>query len=635
MKKSLIVLTMVLVCTLAWPALTLIHGDLRVDLEDAVLSILPQISFQTGFHSTPHTQQDVVSTEQLRGIPFSTLLGYLGVIGPEQEITLIAEDGFAKALPARIFLQPTAMGIPVLALTRNDQSGQWMSFMVDGNQLTNEKMFEVLGERYSHYQRGALSARGLLIRDLRYVVVDWDSDMDRLAAKDPGPSIAAEPVDPPKEDTDGWQLLITGAQNEVFTLREAERLISCRSHVEERSYERRGAIRTYVGVPLWILVSMSDLSGDRHPYVFDRALWDAGYSVTLTALDGYSVGFETSEMDPDAIFVAWMLNGEPILPTTVGDVSSMYWVKDLVSIQLGLEEVDRSEEDYQLELVTGSQIFTIPLKDLIDSEYVVEGVGMHTRSTGRQRVYHYRGIHMARLLVDYLGMTESDTVRVTALDWYETHYDASEVLDESEGTWILAFEMDGLMLPENPGPLRTVKIGEGVDIDGHSAIKMVKRIEVVKEAYISYVLKMRGLLDKDIDRHTMETGISCHRVRVVYESRGNRDEYAGIPVWMMLAYSDDPLYAPHHQDKSIISYDAQRALAGYDVVFTASDGYSIILSSIDLHENPNIIIANQKNGVYLDDAEGPLMLVFDSQAPNLPQGIRRVRNLVSIELLLD
>ncbi len=481
MKKSLIGFTFVLVYTLVWPALTLIHGDLRIDLEDSVLSILPRIAFQTGVHGPQNTQEDTVIPEQWSGIPFSVLLGYLGGIDPNQEIALISEDGYAKTLPAKVFVQPSAMGNPVLALSRGDQSGQWMTFMVDGDQLTNEGMFEVLGETYAHYHRDTLSARGLLVRDLRYIVVDWDGDFDRLLAGDPGPVVVEETVAPEEgqEEPEGWSLSISGARQAHFSLQDAEKLVLCRSHVEERSYERRGSMRTYIGVPLWILVSMIDGPDGQHPFVFDKALWDAGYSITLAALDGYSVGFESNEMDPDAIFVAWMVNGEPILPTTVGDVSGMYWVKDLVSIHLGLEEADWLEEEYELELVIGGQILTLSLNDLIDSEYVVEGIGMHTRSTGRQRIYHYRGIHLARLLADHLGMAETDTVRVTALDWYEIHYDASDLLDESEGTWILAYEMDGVRIPENPGPLRTVKIGEGVDMDGHGAIKMVKQIELL------------------------------------------------------------------------------------------------------------------------------------------------------------
>jgi len=359
-KKTLTALILILVSSLAWPALTLIQGDLRVDLEDPVLSILHQIPIQTDFHGTLNT----------------------------------------------------------------------------------------LADRYG--------------------------DSDCLLMGEPSPSIVEEPV-----EAEGWRLTITGARQVEFSLRDAEKLVLCGSHVEECSYEQQGTIRTYVGIPLWIIVSMSDLSGDHHPFAFYKDLWNAGYSVTLTALDGYSVGFESNEMDPDSIFVAWMMNGEQIHPTTVGDVSSMYWVKDLVSIQLGLEEVDRSEENYELELIVGGRIRTIPLKDLVDSEYVVEGVGMHTRSTGRQHIYQYRGIHLARLLADYLGMTETDTVRFTALDSYEMHYDASDLLDESGGIWILAFEMDGLLIPENPGPLRTVKIGESVDIDGQNAIKMVKRIELL------------------------------------------------------------------------------------------------------------------------------------------------------------
>ena len=60
---------------------------------------------------------------------------------------------------------------------------------------------------------------------------------------------------------------------------------------------------------------------------------------------------------------------------------------------------------------------------------------------------------------------------------------------------------------------------------------------------------------------TMQAGVNRHKKTVHFERRDTSGLYTGIPVWRLLAYSDDAEYAFHGQDKSIRSYNDDAAAA--------------------------------------------------------------------------
>ncbi|RKX44661.1 MAG: hypothetical protein DRP38_09150, partial [Thermotogae bacterium] len=206
-------------------------------------------------------------------------------------------------------------------------------------------------------------------------------------------------------------------------------------------------------------------------------------------------------------------------------------------------------------------------------------------------------------------------------------YSGKQILDQKDGYWILAFKKDGEYLPLDPGYIRIMKVGEDNPmIEGHLSVRMVKRVEVVKKKYENITLKIKGYMDFTLDRQTLESGISCHGVEVEYEGH----VYKGIPLWRLLAYSDDPKYAPHKQDPSIKSYNEELALKGYKVRVIAEDGYSITLDSRDLNKEDGVIIAMYRDGELIED-EGPLVLVWDGSLKI--EGIKKVKNVVKIELI--
>ncbi|NCB03501.1 MAG: hypothetical protein EOM67_15310 [Spirochaetia bacterium] len=145
-------------------------------------------------------------------------------------------------------------------------------------------------------------------------------------------------------------------------------------------------------------------------------------------------------------------------------------------------------------------------------------------------------------------------------------------------------------------------------------------------------------MESNLDRSTIQSGINCsaHKTTVDYLNKksGEIEHYTGIPLFALLAFGDDPHYAPHKQtDHNILAYDKDAAKAGYKVKIIAADGYSIILDSKELDGNEDIILAMYQDGEELKEADWPLKLVWDVNADVVPQSIKAVKNITSIELL--
>ncbi len=453
---------------------------------------------------------------------------------------------------------------------------------------------------------------------------------------------ASGPGTEPREDSSdskeaSWQIELIGAVEETVGADEFEEAKSHSSHYREISQEEKDGAAVYKGMPLWYFLAMIDDRKEEHPYDLNDELWKAGYDVTLTAADGYAATFNTAELGPEALSVADSKNGEAIQPRVVGNASKSLLVKDLVSIEAFVEApaADTGRDDFQLAIEANGQIHSFSLAELEEYPYYVEAPGSYTTSAGTSYSYTYGGVKLKEILSQYIKLKDDSSITFVAMDGYEMSYSGEEILESGEGEWILAFKRNGEYLAKDPGYIRTVKVGEGTpNILGHKSVKMVKTIKVEGEGFKPFELEMKGKMDFTLERHTMQSGVSCHERTVNFVWKDDRNEYTGIPLYLLLAYSDDPDYAPHKQkDKSILAYDADAAVKGYTVKISASDGYAIELDSRQLHENDDVIIAMYKNGEILPDREWPLILVWDEGAKTVPDGIKPVRNITSIELI--
>jgi hypothetical protein len=437
-----------------------------------------------------------------------------------------------------------------------------------------------------------------------------------------------------------WRIAIAGSLEGSITQVSYDSLKQAQGNqknYQSLAVERKGTTSTYEGMLLATL--LEHLSG-----TLDRIQWEAGYGITLCAEDGYSVTFATSEMPYDALVVYDRKDGEWALPGTISaSASSQFFIKGLASITIDFQEA-LEINPFLFEISINGIGHSFSLADLEKTPCYTTGRGGYTTSAGTYYEQDYAGIRLAQFIQSFLPGMPEGTVDIIATDGYTMSYAYDDLSDTSSGTWILAFKADGEYLPDDPGPIRGIKITETgsslpvPNIDGHNSPKMVHKVAVAGEVFRDFSLLITGKLSSELDRTTLQAGINCtaHKTEVAYLNKksGELEHYTGISLHALLAYGDDPLNAPHKQmDKSMLAYDQALAQKGYQVKIIAGDGYSITLDSRDIDGNDAVIIAMYQDGAELQGSDWPLKLVWDSNAERVPDGIKAVRNVVAIELV--
>ncbi len=434
----------------------------------------------------------------------------------------------------------------------------------------------------------------------------------------------------------GWSVELKGIRGDTLWQSDYENAKKHGSHYVEATLDRKGTQVRYSGMPLWLAIAMVDGPDAKHSWLFDRELWDQGYDITLVAKDGYSATFNTAEVAFDALMIADTEDGKQVPPMTVGMAARSLWVRDLARIETSLSPSALAEaaKSFSLELnINGAQA-SFSLAELEKLSIYAEGRGAYTTSAGTRYEGVYGGVKLLDLLKGYADISADDSITFVAMDGYEMSYPGKLVMDGQDGDWLLAFKLDGEYLLKDPGYIRTIKIGPGTpNIDGHLSVRMVKKIVVKQKDFVDFNLKLSGKMSLDLDRSTIQSCVSCHTKTVTFERKGVVSEYTGFPLWLLMGYVDDPDYAPHRQDKAIAPYDDAAALAGYGILLKAADGFSVTLNSKDIHRNNDIIIAMYKAGGKLPPDESPLILVWDRAAKVLPEGIKNIKQLASVEAI--
>ena len=432
----------------------------------------------------------------------------------------------------------------------------------------------------------------------------------------------------------GWSVELKGIRTDTLWQSHYDDAKKHASHYVTLKADRRGVVSEYKGMPLWLVIAMIDGKDAKHRYLFDRELWEQGYDVTLVAKDGYSATFNTKELAWDALIVADEEDGKPIAPMTVGASPRNLWVRDLARVETSLapSALAQAAANFRLELDINGAEASFSLAELEKLPFYIEARGAYTTSAGTRYEGVYGGVKLLDLLKSYAELGPTDSVTFIAMDGYEMSYSGKTVLDKADGDWLLGFKLDGEYMEKDPGYIRTIKVGKGVpNIEGHSSVRMVKKIRVKQKDYVDFNLKVTGKMNWDLDRSTIQSCVSCHTKTVTFERKGVTASYTGFPLWFLMGYVDDPQHAPHRQDKSILPYDDKAALSGYQITLKATDGFSVVADSQSVHRNNDLIIAMYKDGERLPDDEAPLILVWDKDAKRLPEGIKNIKQLVSVE----
>ena len=432
-------------------------------------------------------------------------------------------------------------------------------------------------------------------------------------------SLASAQVDTTSSATpagEGWVVRLTGVRQDEVWQSDVEEWRKQSDAYREEELEKKGESNLYGGIPLSSVVAMVDDADGGMPYLFQADRWEEGYEITLTAADGYSYTFSTTEVSPDEVFLVDRIDGAPVSPRIAGNITTRAWVRDLTEIELGLAPVSLTENDFELVLEIHGRTTAYTIGELEAMPMYVEDRGSYTNSYGNTFSAVWGGVKLVPLLERYMAITPETTIRIVAMDGYEMTYGGEMLLDQEDGEWILAFKEDGEYMPEDPGYIRLVKAGpDNPNITGHVSARMVKRIVTEGEPFRNFELT---IVDGDgvevFDRQTLQSGVSTNRDRVAYYDRRADAEvpYMGIAVWRLLE-----------------RLDGYRA-----VTIEATDGFSVTLDNAELEGNDDVILAmyTGRDDRLLGDNEWPLRLVWDRDAEVVPEGIRSVRNVVRIEL---
>ena len=286
---------------------------------------------------------------------------------------------------------------------------------------------------------------------------------------------------------------------------------------------------------------------------------------------------------------------------------------------------------------------TIGPQDLSELTVVEEVGGLMTSAGSINGPYTYAGVLLSDVLDLVGGVTEENSLRVTASDGYAMVFTWEELSgnfvtfsaatgDEVEATkpltTVLAYFEDGEPLITGHGPIRLVILGEeGLISEGHYWIKQVSKIEVIP-AIREYTLKLTGEISEVMDRATFESGAKCPDTtpnhRGVYEDEDG-GIWTGIPVWLLVGRIDDTItHTANAYNRELADVNA------YTVQIVAGDGYTVELNSSYVKLNQNIILANELNGQVLPDKYWPLRLV----GSDLSKG-QMTRNVAEIKLVFN
>ncbi len=415
----------------------------------------------------------------------------------------------------------------------------------------------------------------------------------------------------------GWNISLLGVREDSLWQSDIASWKEDGDCYVEMELEEKGEKNIYGGILLKDVVAMIDDPSGGMPYEFQETLWLEGYDITLTSADGYSATFTTAEASFDEVLLVDTIDGEAVNPRIAGNLTGKAWVQDLAEIELGLEPVDLVSNTFEfiLEINGTTSVYTIG--ELEAMPLYIEDKGSFTNSYGNTTAAVYGGVKLIPLLSQFMKVTSDSAIKVIAMDGYEMNYGGEMLLDQEDGEWILAFKENGEYLPEDPGYIRLVKVGpDEPNITGHVSARMIKKIVTEGEPFKDFELTIiEDEITEVFDRQTLQSGVVTNKNRVVYYDRKNDLDvpYMGISIWRLLERLD-----------------------GYSAVkIEAADGFSITLDNSQLEGNDDVILAMYTgyDDQLLGDEDWPLRLIWDKNAEIVPDGIKAVRNVVSISLI--
>jgi len=415
----------------------------------------------------------------------------------------------------------------------------------------------------------------------------------------------------------GWMISLVGVRKDELWQSHFELWKNEDGAYIEMELEKKGETKLYGGILLKDAIAMVDDPVGGMPYEFQETLWNEGYDITLTAADGYSATFSTTDVSFGEILLVDTINGEAVAPGIVGNISTKAWIQNLEELELSLAPVELSNNTFELVLDINKSITSYTISELESMDIYIEASGSLTNSYGNVSTGLYGGVKLIPFLSKTMKVTPETAIKIIAMDGYEMDYGGEMLLDQSDGDWILAFKEDGEYMPEDPGYLRLVKVGPEIpNITSHASARMIKKIVTEGVPFKDFDLTIVSKeMTEVFDRQNLQSGVMANKDRVSYYDKKNDISipYMGISIYKLL-----------------------ERLEGYSaVIIEAADGFSVTLDNTQLEGNNDVILAmyTGEDDQLLNDKDWPLRLVWDKDAVIIPEGIKSVRNVTRIILV--
>jgi len=266
----------------------------------------------------------------------------------------------------------------------------------------------------------------------------------------------------------------------------------------------------------------------------------------------------------------------------------------------------------------GSKSFTLAQLEALPSYTgyagIKDSVGVITAPT------QYTGVPLSELTAQVGGVDPSYGVTVLGSDGYGMTFSAAQAAggdfttyDPVTGaerppayrlTLVLAYRHQGKPLdPTVDGPLHLVFAEPKVDIvvDGHWSVRWVDRLEV-KKSLGQWSVAVQGYTRSTLTQASYVSCASpgCHGSEYS-DSSGQR--WTGIPLWLVVGSVDDS------RTHGAGAFNVKLARKGYRIELIASNGVTTFLTSHELLQHKDWILAGQMDGEPLTPDYFPLRLV--------------------------
>ena len=498
----------------------------------------------------------------------------------------------------------------------------------------------------------------------------------------------------PAAEPGSWNLALKGKISDVISQAEFEAGLACphSGHLVEWTDSDENV---WSGIPLWFLAGWVD---DRQPHGYDFNQAVAGYKVLVKASDGYSVDFDSADINKNSNYIiANKMNGVALTDSAplrlvgsgVADTEGALTGKSvgkIAEIELTSFETGGSGDIPELRIVKYGDDGTT----IIDEETLnyIEMISLFDEIGDGTTVYKYQGVTfdpndiwdenetgiggfkianavkgtLVKDLVELVGgMGTGTDIVFKASDGWETTLPYSSIYTDPsvqarQGDAILAWWADGKYVPEYQDGMRLFFTpddniysqwdmhetlpeaywhyyeNEGIMYPSCAGLspKYITEISVYSKPAEGWILNLDGQelggLVKDISKTYFESALTCTmgaNHKATYTDSENRT-WEGMPLWFLAGFVDD---ADQHSDNA---FNNDLANAGYQVVLTAEDGYSVTIDSQDIIRNNDYIVANTLDEYNIPETDDNWPLKLVGPAVN---GLNSIGNIVSIELI--